>query len=271
MKKSLILKLILAPFLLIANPISISDLSTYLQACQKAATSDQCFEHFKRDPDYQAILEHVTEAQGHDYLYLIKNNYPHLYKKISDFKINDYLGDPNLYLYSRIGRISPTTLRYIKVAGDLGAIFGSLNDISVVEIGAGYGGQALILNTIYKIKNYHIFDLFQPLLLQKKYLGAHKINNVMFHDGRMCDSVKDYDLLISNYAFSECVKEIQSLYLKNIIQYARFGYMTMNEMNQDAYTRDELVMILQNYRFNVTILPEEPNTALGNYIIIFKK
>jgi hypothetical protein len=257
--------------LLNAKSTSLSDSSNYLQACQKAITSDEYFKIFKTDPDYQGILEHVSESFGAQYLSIIKKKYPYLYKIIGQLKINDYLGSPIIYEYPEIGLISPTTLRYIKVAGDLEHHFGSLDGKSVVEIGAGYAGQALILNRLHKISTYHIFDLLEAVLLQKKYLESHHINNIVFHNGRKCAKIEKYDIVISNYAFSECIMKIQSLYLKNVIQYARCGYITMNELSENAYTQDELVRILENYGFSVSIIPEEPKTASRNYILVFKK
>jgi putative sugar O-methyltransferase len=266
-----VLFLILLTTFLNAKSTSFSDSSKYLEVCQKAAYSDEFFKNFKTDADYQLILEHVSRSLGTQYLSIIKSKYPCLYKNIDKLKINDFLGGPILYNYPEIGNISPTTLRYIKVAGDLESHFGSLDNRSIVEIGAGYGGQALILNTLYKISAYHIFDLLQPLLLQKKYLESHQIKNIIFHNGRICNVVEDYDIVISNYAFSECIRKIQSLYLRNVIQYARFGYMTMNELVKNSYTQDELSQILNNFGFDVAIIPEEPKTSFGNYIIIFKK
>jgi hypothetical protein len=65
------------------------------------------------------------------------------------FKINDLVGSPTTYVYHRFGRISPSTLRYVKVASDLRRLFGDLTGAKVAEIGVGYGGQLLVLDQIF--------------------------------------------------------------------------------------------------------------------------
>ncbi len=249
---------------------SVSDAQEYLDVCKKATTSEGVFATFKSDPKYTAILEHVTEQQGYDYLSIIQKKYPFLYKDINLFKINDKFGRPKTFQYPDIGAISPTTLRYIKIAGDLIEFIGDLNDKSIVEIGAGYGGQCLILNKIAKISNYYIYDLPEAMELQKKYLMRHKISNVIFNDGRNIQKEFSSDIVISNYAFSECIKEVQKTYLEKVIRNAKCGYMIMNRM-PGTFLPHEIIHILKKFGFQVHKFSEEPETYEGNYLLIFKK
>src|SRR5439155_585481 len=107
-------------------------------------------------PAYTDMLEHVSYSQGNDYLNIILNEYPDLVKKFSAFRENDAIGDPRTYLYEKHGLFSPTTLRYIKIAGDIRARFGDLSRMHIVEIGGGYGGQCKIIHDLCGFARYTI-------------------------------------------------------------------------------------------------------------------
>lgn len=111
----------------------------YTDVCRLAAEYDSIFKIFKRSNDYRRVLEHVTKNQGQDYLNIIKTEGKGLLRYMFKFKENDRIGSPIRFKYD-IGEISPTTLRYVKVLLDLKVLFGDLNDLNIVEIGAGYGG-----------------------------------------------------------------------------------------------------------------------------------
>ena len=97
---------------------SLSDNQTYPQICIKSSNDYRSFNSFRRNPIYTQILEHVSRAQGKEYLQLISNDSDVL-SMIKNFKKNDDYGNPRMYEYPDIGMISPTTLRYIKVLVDL--------------------------------------------------------------------------------------------------------------------------------------------------------
>src|SRR2546426_6453581 len=129
---------------------SDSDNGLYISLVEKANKKYRTFEHFKRHPHYTAVLEHVSREQGQKYLDVISRQSPELVSRIDEFKINDRVGDPITFSYAGIGRISPTTLRYIKVASDLVRIFKDLNGANISEIGVGYGGPLLVLDQIIR-------------------------------------------------------------------------------------------------------------------------
>ena len=76
------------------------------------------------------------------------------------------------------------------------------------------------------------------------------------------------DLVVSNYAFSELSRGVQDIYLKNVILHSQRGYITWNSTsmyNSDAYSLADLVRLIPNSH----IIPEQPNTAVDNAIIIW--
>lgn len=259
--------------LIAEEPTSIADLPEYRQICLEASIDDVVFANFKSYPAYKQILEHVTYDLGLEYLNIIKQKYPGLLSKLESFKMNDMLGNPTMYTYD-IGTFSPSTLRYIKVAGDLMSLLPNMNSMKIVEIGAGYGGQCKILSDLISFREYVIVDLPEPLALAKKYLEILNVKRVRFVTPEQLKA-EEYDLAISNYAFSECNRTYQTEYLNKIIKNSRFGYMTMNYIpfpfQEKPYTISELItFMIKNPLVNVRLLPEEPLTSPKNVIFTWR-
>jgi putative sugar O-methyltransferase len=260
----------------VAAPLnrSASDAGPYITSVKKALNSYKAFTRFKRDPRYRAVLEHVSKNHGEEYLEIIKSESPDLLDKFEKFKENDLIGGASVYKYETVGKISPSTLRYIKVASDLRNLFGEDIGDSVSEIGVGYGGQLLIADKVLKFKQYDLFDLQPVLNLASQYIESHLINSsyriqtINQHRGDV-----NYDLVISNYAFSELPSKLQRIYIKKIISKSKRGYLTMNSgMNESAYQHDKLTLTeLKSLLPNFEIYQEKPLTHLGNYIIVWNK
>jgi putative sugar O-methyltransferase len=216
-------------------------------------------------------LEHVNIDEGKQYIELIKKNNINLLNNIEKYKTSDTIGSPAKYQYE-IGELSPTTIRYIKVLGDLINQFDCLDNLDIVEIGCGYGGQAKIILDTFNVKSYTLIDLPPVLELTKKYLtsvGAD-MNKISFKTMDKLTDDKNYDLFISNYAFTECNKNVQSIYFDRVISKCKMGYITANFINSlfnlDYLTIDELRSMIPN----TTLLEEEPKTHQNNVIILWK-
>ena len=99
---------------------SESDNGFYLHITERANNNFRIFQNFRNHPIFIEIYEHVSKSQGKEYLdYIIKND-KNLLDKIDKFLENDKIGNPKKYYYEEIDKlISPTTLRYIKVASDI--------------------------------------------------------------------------------------------------------------------------------------------------------
>lgn len=252
---------------------SLSDASAYTQFCKKCVTNDVAFANFRQAAPYTGIVETVGYLQGQEYLTTLKQIAPHFFLHITKFKTSDTIGNPTTYSYDRIGHMAPTTLRYIKVAFELEQLFGSLNDISIVEIGGGYGGQCKIISDIFRFKKYTIIDLPEALGVAKKFLRAHNVKNVTFLTPDQLPTDTSFDLLISNYAFSECYAYIQAYYAKNILSKARNGYCICNQICKGSEYNDKesTLATLTNHGIGWDIIDEVPLTAPDNYLIVWKK
>jgi hypothetical protein len=207
----------------------------YINACTRAINDNSKFLNFKKDPSYRVMLEHTPEESGHVYFNKIKNN-PYIMDNIEKFKQNDLVGGSSPLYFDNI-LISSSTLRYVNVLDDIVKKFKTLDDLNIVEIGGGYGGQCLILSKIFNWKKYTILDLPEPAALAKKYLALNKVLNIETNI-----IPKKIDFVISNYAFSELSKPIQQYYIDKVINPSTMGYMTINYINYglNCFTETEL-------------------------------
>jgi hypothetical protein len=234
--------------------------------CLRAARNDDVFKSFKRDPNYRSILEHVSPEQGLLYIDEIKNDNPQLLDKqyIDLFKQNDLIGMPITHDFG-FDILSPTILRYVKVLSDLIKLFNNLDNNSIIEIGAGNGGLCSIISKIFKYKEYTLIDLPEVLELQKKCISAMNVPNVSFLTQNMLPE-RNYDLVISNYAFSECPDDIKNLYINKVLLKSKRGYLTMNRENATNY-KGTFLKIMEP--LNPKVIEEKPLTGDSNYIIVW--
>lgn len=238
---------------------SISDNTTYPDVCRQAATDDTIFDTFKNVSAYTDILEHVTYEEGREYAehaFLV----PRIKDNINKFTCNDIYGSPRTYDYS-FGKFSPTTLRYAKILSELSQL--NLDNNIIVEIGAGYGGQYVVLRQLYKPSKYIFVDLPDALQLIKKYVTKHGLDdiNIEYYDVTTLPEITNY-LTISNYAFSECSKNIQDVYLEKIINKSEHGYMLYN--NMEGYDHNEFKSLCT---MNVKEFTETPKTHPKNVLL----
>lgn len=250
---------------------SLSDKKSYTEVCKLAAIDDNVFNTFKQNPGYNEILEHTSYELGLAYLTELPDDF-----NFDAGRLNDKFGGAQPVNYPNIGMISPSSLRYLKVANEIKTLFGSTQDFNIGEVGCGYGAQSLILHRLYGWKSYEFYDLIEPLLLIEKYLKVNDINtdeSCGFNYGNDINSFEkpEYDLVISNYAFSELTRKIQDIYLDKVLLPAKRGYLTMNFISRTggiySYSRDEILEELSSK--NPQVLPEIPLTSPDNLVIIW--
>jgi phospholipid N-methyltransferase len=221
------------------------------------------FSNFRQNAVYRTILEHVNEKIGQLYLEEIKRTRIELINSIDKIKANDIYGNPDICEYEHIGKICPSTLRYAKVLADLMNVFNSLDGLRIAEIGVGYGGQCRVINSMCKPKEYTLIDIKPALLLAQCYLDGYILSSLMNYKTMNELHKENYDLIISNYAFTELKREIQDVYLEKVILNSKCGYITYNEITPDdfrSYKKDELVKMIPNSY----VIEEIPQTDMQN-------
>lgn len=250
---------------------SDSEQLLYVKSLRKILQSESKFNRFRKMHNYKEILEHVSRIHGERYLNEIKETYPELLRSYDLYKRNDVFGKPRTFNYQIIGRTSPTTLRYVKTGAEILHTFQLKSNSSVVEIGAGYGGQALILNLMADVKKFRLVDIPEAEQLIQKYLSLVKIDTKEISFG-ISDVDEDYDLVISNYAFSELPMTLQQFYLEKILVRSKAGYLIMNSGRTNFTKRSEAKMSIEHLINAIPmgkIFRESPQTGADNYLFIW--
>ena len=230
------------------------------------------FNSFKRNYFIKSIIETVNEKLGAEYLDILEARKDGILKKgLNSIIISDSVGNPIKYKYpGYLLDMAPTTLRYLKITSDLNFLFGNKFK-RVAEIGCGYGGQALVNDQILNIESTKLFDLPPVNKLIERYLNSHLLNGSFQTTTLNQEMSEDYDLVISNYAFSELPKILQIKYIEKVLSRSKMGYITMNTgiENYDQSTNKLKITEINELLPDIKLLEEEPRSCFSNYIIIW--
>jgi len=251
---------------------SASDNGSYPELALRAALNPGIFSVFRRHTLYTPILEHVSKKQGEEYLAIIQEDYGYSTNEIIE-AISPLLriGQPILHKIKGLpSPVSTTALRYLKVALEIKALRGK-NIGHVVEIGCGYGGQAVILDKVAEIQSYTFIDLWQVNMLIKRFIEASPLS-CSYSVSTLREAARprnSWDLAISNYAFSELPKVLQKKCLVDIILASQHGYMTMNSGIEGGFggVSNMSLLELQNALPASSVIDERPLTSSRNYIL----
>lgn len=250
---------------------SESENGQYAATVVQALRNQDAFENFKQAPAYRDVLEHVTEQQGAVYLDILKRRDDGMLKRaLETVLISDSVGNPVKFTYPGFAMpLSGTTLRYVKVASDLKRLFGEGVN-SVAEIGCGYGGQCLVNDQLLNIEHATLFDLPFVNQLIQRYLG-YTLMNGAFEVATINEKrPQPYDLVISNYAFSELPAPLQRGYIKKVLAKSARGYLTMNSGIGGMFDHGKLSLAeMKDLLPPFECLNEEPLTYPYNYVIVW--
>lgn len=243
----------------------------YNAILDRSLSEPDIFSIFRGHGDYIAIVGCDThgESAATTLVEVIDRFYPELLPQLEDFRKNDSIGEPPLFV-TRFGNFSSNTLRYVTVLGDLNKFFGSLENKSIVEIGSAYGGQCFIIYQQHKFKSYTLIDIPNSVELSRKYLSNFLIENVIYQDSENVESTSS-DLCISNFAFTELDYGGCDFYIDNIISKSNNFYITTNlilpsrEINQEKF--DYLYNRLSEF-FDIEFHDEPPleHTGTGVWV-----
>jgi hypothetical protein len=193
---------------------------------------------FKSHPDYTWMLEHVSPAQGYEYLQHINTKTQITQDEIAEFsRRNDAQGDPPKVNFGFM-TASPSNLRYILHAHLFLSHVQSLKRTSVycVELGGGYGGLCFAIHHFASkygitITSYTIIDLPSIIKFQSMYLQvAMPSNTISFEDAQTfgANITKTNLFLVSNYCFSEISNDLQVRYRETLFPKVEHGFMAWN-------------------------------------------
>ncbi len=149
--------------------------------------------------------------------------------------------------------------RYLKIARRMQMLYGPWTGWLIVEVGAGYGGQAEVLLGLHPCR-YATVDLPEPAALQKAYLASKGFALEESYESPA-------DLFLSNYAMSECTREVQEQYLRLAAACPR-GYITWNgwSLSPLAQTKEEYQAMIPGSRW---ISEDPPSPAPWNSTLVW--
>jgi putative sugar O-methyltransferase len=238
--------------------IDPKDSGEYINSCKKIIEDSNIFDNFKSSKEYNVILEHVHYELGLQYYDHIQKVGKEIYEKyLNKFLENDQIGNPNQFFYGN-GKISPTTLRYIKNCLDLSFLCDGQGVSKIVEVGGGYGGLCKTLSVLCNFDEYLNIDLPETVLLQEKYLKnfSEIYSKIKYVPCNELEDISNIDLFISNYSFSELTIETQLNYYNKIIKNSKIIYITYNLIVNDS---------IDNYNIIVSKLKEDGFKLEDNY------
>ena len=117
--------------------------------------------NWKQHPSVFNMLEHLPEWLGEQYLQnLVKNVGVEisLIQEISNLNDVDGSNSVEFTIDNQKVKISPTTIRYLSHSVDILNLLkkNNVSIVSMIEIGAGYGGLALIINYLSRKQKYNV-------------------------------------------------------------------------------------------------------------------
>lgn len=246
---------------------SLSDSRGYREFCARAALDPVVFRSFRRHTtQYRDILEHVSPSLGDQYLKMaLKQGLPS--GTIAQLVGSDSVGSPETHPYPEVGRASPTTLRYIKVASDILRTTPHTFEGVIMEIGVGYGGQIRVLAQLLPNARFIAIDLPEVLSLARKFWTANSVAAQIESIPSYSRTNRGADIALSNYAFSELRGPEQERYWNQYIQFAPSGYFTYNAISPRSFQSWSGQHFADMVRG--TVHTEEPLTHRGNTIILW--
>jgi hypothetical protein len=208
-----------------------------------------------------SMLEHVNQQYAQ--VYLTESLKELTIQQISDYvKMCDSVGNPyKIYFQEFDAQVSTTCLRYLYHAL---CVLKDKIEYPIVEIGGGYGGLALAIDFVSKIKNiqidkYIIIDFPNIQKLQEYYLNHFSLSFPVSYESK----VEEPCYIISNYCIAEMGEENRQYYFQNlIIPYGKQGFFVWNS--------NASINSLEHH-FNVQVYDEIPKTGPNNKFIKFQK
>lgn len=247
--------------------------STYLDMCEKAVNDPFYFHFFRSFPEYSHALEIFDGNRFAEKILSAGND---VLGRLDEFQKLDLIGTPFKSQYPGLGDFSATTLRYIVVADHICHLFDLPSDAKIVEIGGGFGGQCYILSALQGFSQYFIYDLPQVNALIAKSLSALSVPGATCLDTDSCLPEERVDLLISNYAFSECSRETQLDYFERVIKKADRGYVIYNQISMPYFGIDslspwEFFELLDEAGMNPSVCEEQISTHPDNILFTWDR
>ena len=223
---------------------SLTVTAEYRDFCKLAADNPAVFKTFRRQPEYSHVVA-VHPDDGRRYLERLE---------VWPERAEDATGSPLMFEAERV-MLDPVMVRYHHDRQEIWRRFGPTSDMRIVEIGGGFGGLARLVAPF--CESYAICDLPEVRALQDVYLARFDVQVDDAEPG-------DYDLVISTFAFSELVPDVQRQYAEDYLCGSPRGWMICNFL-AEGLGPAELLDLVPGARWE----PEVPRTHPLNRVLVW--
>lgn len=250
--------------------------NSWFNACDRIVENHES--SWKRDTDVHYMLEHVPGEYANIYLDLLLKNGISI-ETIQEYTdMVDTIGNANRHPFIRNTKTllsSTTCLRYLYHALDIIENLQNCFNINIVptivEIGGGYGGLAVAINYILRLKNipyvlnYIIIDLTNVQKLQAYYTSNFQLNQInlsFINSDQYGKNINSSNIfIISNYCLAEMGELNRKKYKEGIFTNTSIigGYLQWNSGAPVDFLNS----------FKTEIKDEYPMTGAENKTITF--
>lgn len=232
---------------------SISDTNLLRECCEMAMRYPEAWTSFRSLPGFLWAIDNIPESMHQALIDAV----PHT--DLTPELFASDLGTPHKIELPDGRRISPGMLRYSAISRELGRRF-QMHGAMIVEIGSGYGGQCRVIHNHYSKGSYVLVDLPHMLQVAMRYLQYFGIPAATVRDGvsfAPLDGVaaSSNAICVSNYAFSECSREVQRHYFNGIVRFCGRGFFIYNHFDGRIGAEEFAELLRGAARVNVKIEP----------------
>jgi hypothetical protein len=105
------------------------------------------------------------------------------------------------------------------------------------------------MTSLFSIKQFLLVDFEDVNNLSKKYLQYYyeKCNGIGWIVPDELEEVKNIQMCISNYCFSECDRETQEMYYNKIIKNSSMFYITYNHISDKNMSDSEFIKLASQH------------------------
>ena len=233
----------------------------YYKFVKEVVKHEELFANFKSIPEYHNVVGMSWDWQAARFYGKIKED-PEIFNRLSDFLINDSIGNPPQMVTIDNITASANTLRHVQTLVDLKRNFGNLDGKIISELGVGYGATAFMVNKYYKPADYFLLDLPDVQVFAKEYLRRLGV------EANINPPPERVDLFISEFCITEFDDAgLYDFYDRYVIK-ADNVYIMSNLFDEE---RKQRFIRRMNEDYNLIVYPETHGTDYPSYVIIGKK
>ena len=226
---------------------SASDGRPYIDFCNSVQDdeSGELLKDFRRNPDYDLVVPGKRNgAEVLEFVELVKNEYAEMLPFLPMFSVDSgTFGNPTTYGFDfgeagvfHLDVPLPLHIFYLALTR---RYFGDLSNMHVCEIGPGAGLMFKMFTELYPATKYTFVDLPAPLYLNRKHVEwlqrEHNVEEYLPCWKLLNEDIdREYDLVMSDCAFNELHRDVQSKYVAKIFNKSTRGRIAFYDSDMNT-------------------------------------